>query len=114
MPSLAQAGSAPVLLQLFLCRSKTVRHRPALEPARTPFLWIGCNWCITAPGFRWPPMRRARPSFLPPRYHVRLSVGGSTLIRRVLENVPHGLAGPNLLSSRGQLASFLQPTTYFR
>ena len=96
-------GSRPVL-----------RERGGETPPRHSPLWIGCNRCIAAPGFRWPPTRCPRSGLLPSRHHVRFSIGGSTLIRRVLENVPHGLAGPNLLSSRGQLASFLQPTTYFR
>jgi len=98
---------------LLLCRSKQCGINNHWNRHEHPFLWIGCNWCITAPGFRWPPTRRARPSFLPPRHHVRLSISGSTLIRGILENVPHGLAGPNSLSSRGQLASFLQPTADF-
>jgi hypothetical protein len=44
---------------------------------------------------------------------VCLSIGGSTLIRRVLQNVPHSLPGPNSLSSRGYCTCFLQLAAHF-
>jgi len=63
-----------------------------------------CAW------FGWPPTRCPQPGFFFPWHHMRLSVCRLAMVCRVLENMPHSLAGPNSLTSSSQFTTFLKPT----
>jgi hypothetical protein len=78
-----------------------------------PLLRIRCDWRIASPRFRRAPTRCPQPAFLPSWHHMRLSVCCSPVVRGVLENVPHRLAGPDALTGRSQFTGLLKPTAHF-
>jgi hypothetical protein len=96
-----------------MCRAKQRSIDQGWDWYEYPLLWISRDWRIASPWFRGPPTRCPQPGFLPARHHVCLSICCLTLICGVLENVPHGLAGPDSLTGRSQFTSFLKSAANF-